>query len=73
MLTKKIKMTYPSIPVIINTNNDFPEYRSKAAQVGSDYFLSKKSNTISDLVSLTESIFSKASARSYKICRLGRR
>jgi DNA-binding NarL/FixJ family response regulator len=72
-LTKKIKMRYPSIPVVINTNNDFPEYRSKAAQVGADYFLSKKSNTINDLVSLTESIFSKESARAHKICRFGRR
>jgi DNA-binding NarL/FixJ family response regulator len=61
-LTKKIKMRYPSIPVVINTNNDSSEYRSEAAQVGAEYFLSKNSNTINDLVSLTESIFSNESA-----------
>jgi DNA-binding NarL/FixJ family response regulator len=61
-LTKKIKMQYPSIPVVINTNKDSPEYRNEAAHVGADFFLSKKSNTINDLVSLTESIFSKESA-----------
>ena len=60
-LTKKIKMQYPFIPVVINTNNDSPEYRSEAAQVGADYFLSKNSNTINELVSLAKSIFSKAS------------
>ena len=65
-LTKKIKMQYPFIPVVINTNNDSPEYRSEAAQVGADYFLSKKSNTINDLVSLAESIFLKESVDTSK-------
>ncbi|MGD9323909.1 MAG: response regulator, partial [Desulfobacterales bacterium] len=45
-LAKKIKMQYPSIPVVIKTNNDFPEYRNEAAQVGTEVILSKKSNTI---------------------------
>jgi hypothetical protein len=36
-----------------------PEYRSEAAQVGADYFLSKNSNTINELVTLAESIFLK--------------
>jgi DNA-binding NarL/FixJ family response regulator len=56
-LTKKIKMRYPFIPIVINTNNDSPEYKTAAVQVGADYFLSKTSNTINDLVSLAESIF----------------
>lgn len=60
-LTKKIKMQYPHIPVVINTNNDSPEYRNEATLVGADYFLSKRSNTINELVTLIESIFSKAS------------
>jgi DNA-binding NarL/FixJ family response regulator len=55
-LTKMIKLKYPFIPVVINTNNDSPEYRSEAALVGADYFLSKKSNTINELVTLIESI-----------------
>jgi hypothetical protein len=41
-------------------NNDSSKYRSEAALVGAGYFLSKISNTINELVSLTESIFSKA-------------
>lgn len=56
-LTKKIKGRYPFIPIAINTNNDSAEYKTAAVQVGADYFLSKKSNTIYDLVSLAESIF----------------
>ena len=57
-LTKKIKLRYPTIPIAINTNNDSPEYKTAAGQVGADYFLSKISNTINDLVLLTESVFS---------------
>ena len=56
-LTKKIKMRYPSIPIAINTNHDSSEYKTAALRVGAEYFFSKKSNTINDLVSLAESIF----------------
>lgn len=58
-LTKKIKMRYPSIPIAINTNNDSPEYKTAAIKMGADYFLSKKSNTINELVSLAEYFFFK--------------
>jgi DNA-binding NarL/FixJ family response regulator len=58
-LTKKIKMRCPFIPVVINTNNDSLEYKTAANRVGADYFLSKKNNTINDLVSLVNSIFLK--------------
>lgn len=61
-LTKKIKMQYPFIPIVINTNNDSPEYRSEAALAGADYFLSKKSNTVNELVSLIKSIYFKTFA-----------
>ena len=54
-LLEKIKLRYPSIA--INTNKDTPEYKTAAVQVGADYFLSKISNTINDLVLLTESAF----------------
>jgi len=56
-LTKMIKMRYPSIPIAINTNNDSPEYKTAAIEVGAEYFLSKKSNTINDLALLARSIF----------------
>ena len=58
-ILKKIKLRYPSIPIAINTNNDTPEYKTAAVQVGADYFLSKISNTINDLLLLTESVFSR--------------
>jgi DNA-binding NarL/FixJ family response regulator len=70
-LTKKLKIRYPLIPIVINTNNDSPEYKSAAIQVGADYFLSKKSNTINDLVSLAGSIFPMASEstnQNFEIC-----
>jgi DNA-binding NarL/FixJ family response regulator len=60
-LIKKIKARYPLIHIAINTINDSIEYKTAAVQVGADYFLSKKSNTINDLASLAESIFLKKS------------
>jgi DNA-binding NarL/FixJ family response regulator len=60
-LVKKIKDRYPLIPIAINTNHDSPEYKNAAIQAGVDYFLSKKSNSINDLVSLTQSICLKRS------------
>jgi DNA-binding NarL/FixJ family response regulator len=58
-LVKKIKNRYPLIPIAINTNHDSPEYKNAAIQAGVDYFLSKKSNSINDLVSLAQSIYLK--------------
>jgi DNA-binding NarL/FixJ family response regulator len=70
-LTKKIKMRYPDIPIAINTNNDSPEYETAAVEVGADYFLSKKSNTINDLALLVESIFLKKSEITSKTYECG--
>jgi DNA-binding NarL/FixJ family response regulator len=70
-LIKKIKMRYPFMPIAINTNKDSPEYKTAAFHAGADYFFSKKSNTIIDLVLLTESIFLGASAdisKTHEIC-----
>ena len=58
-LTKMIKTQYPFIPIAINTSNDTPEYKSAADEVGAEYFLSKKTNTINDLAGLAESIYFK--------------
>jgi DNA-binding NarL/FixJ family response regulator len=58
-LAKMIKMQYPYIPIAINTHSDSPEYKTAADQVGVEYFLSKKSNTINDLALLAGSIFFK--------------
>ena len=70
-LTKKIKMRYPSIPIAINTNNDSSEYKIAALRVGAEYFLSKKSNTINDLVSLAESVFLRGSEDASKTYKSG--
>ena len=70
-LTKKIKRRYPFIPITINTNNDSAEYKAAAVQVGADYFLSKKSNTINDLVSLAESVSLRKAEDTGKTCECG--
>jgi len=57
-LARKIKKEYPDIIIAINTNYDSPEYQAEAEKVGVDYFLSKKTNTIHDLLKLVLSIHS---------------
>ncbi|MEE4264459.1 MAG: response regulator transcription factor [Desulfobacteraceae bacterium] len=67
-LTKKIKARYPHILIAINTNNDSPEYKSAAIQVGANFFLSKNSDTINDLMSLAQSISLKCSEDTVQTC-----
>ena len=40
-LTSEIKKEYPGILIIIVSNYDFPEYRTRAEEIGADYFFSK--------------------------------
>jgi DNA-binding NarL/FixJ family response regulator len=54
-LTKKIKIAYPDVTVVILTSYDLPEYQQAARQSKADYFVSKDSRT-SDLLGLVESI-----------------
>lgn len=58
ILAKKIKKEYPNIIITINSNYDSPEYQAEAEKVGVDCFLSKKTNTINDLLKLVQSIHS---------------
>jgi len=58
ILAKKIKKEYPNIIITINSNYDSPEYQAEAEKVGADYFLSKKTNTIRELLKLVQSIHS---------------
>ncbi|MCJ7539084.1 MAG: response regulator [Desulfobacterales bacterium] len=58
ILAEKIKKEYPNIIITINSNCDTPEYQAEAKKVGADYFLSKKTNTIQDLLKLVQSIHS---------------
>jgi len=54
-LTKKIKLNYPEIIVVILTSYDLPEYRQAAIQSKADYFVTKDSST-QDFLALIESI-----------------
>ncbi len=55
-LTKKIKLNYPDIIVVIITSYDLPEYRQAARESKADYFVTKDSPT-QDFLTLVESIF----------------
>jgi DNA-binding NarL/FixJ family response regulator len=54
-LTRKIKMNYPDITVVILTSYDLPEYRQAARQSKADHFVTKDSPT-QDFLALVESI-----------------
>jgi DNA-binding NarL/FixJ family response regulator len=53
-LTKKIKTLFPHIVVSIHSIYDTVEYRHIAKQAGADYFLSKKSNSINDIITMLQ-------------------
>ena len=54
-LTKKIKMIYPDVTVVILTSYDLLEYRQAAFQNKADHFFLKDSPS-SDFLALVESI-----------------
>ena len=56
--TRKIKSTYPSVPVIILTSYDLPEYREAAKEYKADYFLSKGTTTKEVILEMVKSILS---------------
>ena len=55
---RKIKSTYPNIPIIILTSYDLPEYREAAQEYQADHFLSKGSTTKEDILKMVKSILS---------------
>jgi DNA-binding NarL/FixJ family response regulator len=57
-LTKKIKVKYPGMSVIVLTSYDIPEFRESATASGADQFYSKDSLGLAELKSLVESISS---------------
>jgi DNA-binding NarL/FixJ family response regulator len=59
-LTKRIKAVFPKVIVIIFTNHDLLEYRTKAYECGAEHFLSKSSASTKDILKLVDSIISKA-------------
>ena len=54
--TRRIKSTYPNIPVIILTSYDLPEYREAAKEYQADHFLSKGTTTKEDILKMVKSI-----------------
>ena len=57
--TRRIKTTYPNIPIIILTSYDLPEYREAAKEYQADHFLSKGTTTKENILALVRSILSK--------------
>lgn len=57
-LTRRIKLVYPRIVIVILTSYDLPEYREAAYRYGANYFLSKGSTNGQKLVGLIETILS---------------
>jgi CheY-like chemotaxis protein len=55
-LTKRIKESYPGIPVIILTNHDTPQYREAALECGADYFISKAASIEQEIEMALQSI-----------------
>ncbi len=55
-VTKKIKVQYPKIIVVILSAYDLPEYREAAYDHNATYFLSKGSSSKEEILSLVESI-----------------
>src|SRR4030042_7187841 len=56
--TRKIKSTTPTIPIIILTTYDLPEYREAAKAYQADHFLSKGTTTKEDILGMVKSILS---------------
>ncbi len=57
-VTEKIKKAYPDTMIIILTNYDLPEYREAAARFKADYFFSKDSMTIGEVITLVKPMLS---------------
>jgi DNA-binding NarL/FixJ family response regulator len=61
-LTRKIKILYPDIKVVILTSYDFPEYRELARECGAQWFLSKGTSTADEIQTVVESAWAPAKA-----------
>ena len=55
-VTKRIRIHYPDIPIIILTSYDLPEYRHAARACGANHFTSKHTTSAEEIFSLVESI-----------------
>ena len=55
-LTRKIKINYPDIIIVILSSYDSSEYRETATRAKADFFLAKGSTTPDDVCRLVEAI-----------------
>jgi DNA-binding NarL/FixJ family response regulator len=53
-LIERIRLRHQKISIIINSFFDTMEYRSAAHQFGADLFLSKKDNSINDVIDIIQ-------------------
>jgi DNA-binding NarL/FixJ family response regulator len=60
-LTKRMKAVDPSVPVIIVTNHDTPEYRQAALECGANYFISKASSIEEEIERALRFVFAQRS------------
>jgi CheY-like chemotaxis protein len=59
-ITKKIKLVYDNIVIVILTSNNLPEYRQEAFRNGADCFLSKGDDTcMGDILARVEGTMAK--------------
>jgi DNA-binding NarL/FixJ family response regulator len=55
-LIKKIREKYPEIIITVNSYSDSFEYQMEAVRAGAKFFLSKKSHSTEDLLTLIKTI-----------------
>lgn len=55
-ITKKLREIYPEMILISMASYDLPEYREASEQHGANYFLSKSSLEVSEMLKLVESV-----------------
>ena len=58
-ITKEIRRSGCTDPIIILTSYDLPEYREAAMRYGANYFISKGSTTTKEILTLVDSIVSR--------------
>jgi CheY-like chemotaxis protein len=61
-LTRKIKILYPNIEVVIFTSYDFPEYRELARAFGAQWFLSKGTSAVGEIQTVVKSVWARTKA-----------
>ncbi len=59
-VTRKMKVQYPELKIIVLTSYDLPEYREAAARYGASEFLVKGTSTREEILKLVESFLSEA-------------